>query len=203
MASDPLNARNRHSSWQVRSALALSLALAACQVPTGSPISAPASPDASAAAANDCPAIQLVSPQGNPVDLTGTWATGTVEGGNQVIYELRQQGECVWGRAYSAIAGQEPAELFDMVLVGTVQTDFTIDLDLLELSVAEPPDHAYPPFGRASATLGIGFEDADDSELTTLSITNLEARALGCDCGPGFLFQGNGPQVGPVLTLLP
>ena len=203
MPPDCLNQRGRHLWWHARGGFVLLLVLAACQLQTGSPTSEPtASGAASASAPAECLELDLRTPAGTRVDLTGTWTTGSVDAGGQVMYELHQQGECLWGRAFSAFASEEPAESFDIMLVGTVRSDFSIELDLLELGLGDP--FRFPSFGRASATLRIEFEA--DSDEPMLQITALRARAFSSIAGMpgGRLFPGSGsPEVGQVLTRSP
>lgn len=210
MASERLKMRrSRHASrgCLLAAALGVGLAVTGCQAQAPSPSPEPTSSSDGSAAAADCLEIHLLSPHGDPIDLTGTWTTGDVESGNQVVYQLHQDGECLWGRAYSAFAGQEPAAVFDIVLDGTIRADFSIELELLELSIGHPPGYsvqAYPPFGRASMTLGVAFESTDSDELVTLSITDLVARYVAdSDPGLAYLFAGNGPTTGQVLTRSP
>lgn len=200
MPPERLNQRDRQTSRHLHGAVVLLLGVAACQSTTISSTSEPtASGAASASAPAECLELDLRTPAGTRVDLTGTWTTGSVDAGSQVMYELHQQGECLWGRAFSAFGDQEPAESFDIILVGTIQSDFTVDLDLLELRLGNP--FGYPAFGRASATLGIEFEAADDEP--TLPITAIRARLPTAGAPGGMLFVGTGPQVGQVLTRSP
>jgi hypothetical protein len=152
-----------------------------------------------------CDPIELRSPRGASIDLSGTWTTGTEEAGNEIRYELRQSGECLWGRGFSAYRGEEPGESFDMVLVGTARSDFTAELDLLELHVKSTGGPAYQPFGHASLTLEIRFEGGATDERTVLEIAALRARPMrvGGDVIAGYLFGTGGPVVGAVLTRSP
>lgn len=199
MPPERLNQRGRHPSWHACGGLLLLMVLAACQLPTPSATSEPTASRRTSGAAVECPDIDLRTPAGARVDLTGTWTTGSVDAGSRVMYELHQEGECLWGRAYSAFGGQEPTESFDIILVGTVRSDLTVELDLLELGLGNP--FGYPAFGRASATLEIEFEAASDEP--TLPITDLRARFLAAGVPTDRLFIGTGPEVGQVLTRSP
>jgi hypothetical protein len=144
--------------------------------------------------------IDLRTPRGAPVDLNGTWTSGTAEVGNQIRYEIRQSGECLWGHGYSAFRGQEQGQSFEMMLYGSVHPDFTADIDLLELDVGNP--QFYQHFGRAGITLNVGFDDFEGQEAVTLEITDLRARAHegGAGFGGGSLFATGGPAIGDILT---
>lgn len=148
----------------------------------------------------ECVSIDLRTPRGGPIDLNGTWTSGTPEAGNQIHYEIRQSGVCLWGRGYSAYQGQEPGQSFEMMLYGTIHSDFTADVALLELSVGNP--QFYQHFGRAGITVNVGFDDINGGEAVTLEITDLRARAHegGAGFGGESLFATGGPAIGDVLT---
>lgn len=197
MAPDPLNVRRPRPFPRVVGRVLLLLVLTGCQVPaTGSP-SAPAASPAAPAEGAECASISLRTPRGAPIDLNGTWTSGTPEAGNQIRYQLRQSGECLWGRGYSAYQGQEPGQSFDMILFGTVHSDFTADVDVLELSVGNP--QFYPHFGRAALTFGIRFDDVGGEEGVALEIIAIHARRIEGP-GGGRFFPIGGPAVGQVLT---
>jgi hypothetical protein len=200
MPPERLNQRGRHLSWHVHGPLVLLLVLAGCQLPTGSPTSEPTASAGASAAAAECPSIDLRTPQGTRIDLTGAWSTGSAEAGDRVKYEIRQSGECLWGQAFSAYQGQEPGESFDMILVGTVRSDFTVEVELFELRVGDPV--YYRPFGRASATLAIRFEGAPGDEAVSLEIIAIHARVPAGGTG-GRLYGVGGPAVGQELTRSP
>ncbi len=197
-----LNLRGRNQFLHLGRFTLLCVALAGCQSPTPSPNSEPtASASLTAPAASECPAIDIRTPQGTRIDLTGTWTTGSPLAGDEVIYELRQDGECLWGRAYSAFGGQEPGEAFDILIVGIVRPDFTAEVDVLELRLGDP--FGYPSFNRASATLALRFESTADGESLVLELTELQARRLREGVPNTRLFFGTGPTVGDVLTRSP
>jgi hypothetical protein len=130
-----------------------------------------------------------------------TFGRGSALAGNQVLYELRQDGECLWGRAYSAYEGQDLGASFDILIVGIVRPDFTVEVELRELRVGDP--FGYPSFSRATAALDLRFESTADGESLVMQIADLRARGLCCGAPDGRLFFGSGPEVGQVLTRLP
>jgi hypothetical protein len=202
MPPERLNLRSRDQFPILGGLALLCVALAGCQSPIPSPTSEPtASAAPTAAAAAECPPIDIRTPQGTRIDLTGTWVTGSRLAGDEVFYEVRQSGECLWGRAYSAFEGQEPAELFDILIVGIVRSDFTAEVDLLELRLGNP--FGYPSFDRASATLALQFERTADGESLVLEIVDLRARRMVEGVPGGRLFIGTGPTEGDVLTRSP
>jgi len=90
------------------------LGLAACNL--GSPASSvgptltPSPPPA--AALLECGELNLLSPQGNRVDLTGTWTGGST------LFYVRQVGQCVWWIGLSNWPGQSPGEFFSNTFAG-------------------------------------------------------------------------------------
>ena len=209
MPPERLNQRCRQLSWHVHGGLVLLLVLAACQGPPPGRSSEPTASAAISPGRADCPYIDVRTPRGTRIDLAGTWTTGSAEAGNQIVYELRQEGECLWGRVYSAYRGQDPGQSFDVNLIGIVRPDFTAEVDVLEIHVAGAR-FQYASFGRASATFAIRFEDVGGEERISLEIVALQARAVGPGAlaiGPGALggrlFATGGPIVGAVLTRSP
>jgi hypothetical protein len=201
MPPQSLNRRGVRSICMGGLLLLVAVGLGSCQ--GSSPTSTPM-PNASAGASAspaECPTIDIRTPQGTRIDLTGTWTTGTPLAGNEVIYDLRQYGECLWGQAYSGFEGQEPGEAFDILIVGIVRPDFIAEVDLLELRLGDPIE--YPPFSRASATLSLQFESTADGESLVLEIIELRARRIVEGVPSGFLFLRTGPSVGDVLTRSP
>lgn len=88
------------------------------QAPTGSP----------GIATTDCPNIDLRSPSGDRVNLTGTWETER-EGTRAGIYFLHQVGECVWFAGsfpWPEDASQGPLGFVTVVFQGRVRSDFSI-----------------------------------------------------------------------------
>ena len=98
-------------------AAALAGAVAACSgSPSGSPSPSAASAGASPAGeatTETCAPIDLLTPSGEPVDLTGTW-----QGDDLALYQVRQLGECVW------LIGQNGT--YTYVFQGRLQGDFGV-----------------------------------------------------------------------------
>lgn len=94
---------------------------------SGAPTQAPtASPGI---ASIDCPNIDLRSPSGERIDLTGTWVTER-EGTRAGIYFLHQVGDCLWfagGLPWpSDLPEDETLGLQTVVFQGRVGSDFVI-----------------------------------------------------------------------------
>jgi hypothetical protein len=101
----------------------LGLVLLGCS--SGSPPpSGSTSPGASAAptlaAEAECRPIDLFSPAGDRVDLTGTWQ------GDVLVHHVRQVDDCVWWIAYSTWPGTDTGELGTLAFRGQVASDFTL-----------------------------------------------------------------------------
>lgn len=124
------------------------------------------------ATATDCPNIDLRSPQGERVDLTGTWGTER-EGTRGGIYFIRQIGSCVW------FAGAFPGPLetddlgplgfLTVVFHGEVTNDFTISGDWVDVRHLA----AGPPGPGGNMDLAIEFTDAGDVRLVYLGGTGV------------------------------
>jgi hypothetical protein len=107
--------------------------LTACSAsPSSSASSAPASgePSLSAAAAVECPPIELRATDGSLINLDGTWFQDAGPNAIAMQWWIRSQGECLWA---SGIADGYTEDEFlaraDTVQVirGRVRDDFTID----------------------------------------------------------------------------
>jgi hypothetical protein len=106
------------------------LALTACA--SGSPAasvpgSAPASAIGDQPSATVCRPIELETPSGQRLDLTGTW------GGGSTIHYIRQIGSCVWWEAVSNLPGAPLGSHWRNAFHGSVAPDFTVSGDWAEL----------------------------------------------------------------------
>jgi hypothetical protein len=90
------------------------LGLAACNLGSPAPSVGPTlTPDPSPAAASlNCAEPNLLSPQGNRVDLTGTWSSAST------LFYVRQSRECVWWIGLSNWPGQQPGDFFSHTFAG-------------------------------------------------------------------------------------
>jgi hypothetical protein len=75
----------------------------------------------------DCEAIDLRTPSGTRIDLTGTW-----RGGQTVVY-VRQEAGCVWWMALSDWPGEALGSQNMLVFRGNVYPDFTLRGDWMNL----------------------------------------------------------------------
>jgi hypothetical protein len=144
--------------------LALLLVLAACtngSTPNPSASTGPvASNPASAVAA--CAPLDLRSPSGARVDLTGTWR------GGQNVHYVRQEGGCVWWISLSDFPGQEVGAQVMAMFRGELSSDFTLRGEWM--SVVRPPFISDPRHGIV--VFEIEFETGAGSETVILRGTS-------------------------------
>jgi hypothetical protein len=108
--------------------IVLLLSLVACATP-GAPTDIPApSRSAPGIGAQNCATIDLRSPSGNEIDLTGTWMTEK-EGVRGGLYHFQQSGECIWfaGAIDPGVeVGDIALDLPVVVFAGRMGTDLTV-----------------------------------------------------------------------------
>lgn len=116
--------------WPARLALVLLLGMiAACATPTASVFPTPSAPSAPSPveARSDCiSSTGLLDPDGERVDLTGTWR----EPSGGPVYYLYQDGDCVWYvGGFTPSDGEQiwgPLGLFTVVFEGQLTSDFAL-----------------------------------------------------------------------------
>ena len=74
-----------------------------------------------------CGPIELETPSGERLDLSGTW------GGGSTIHYIREIGTCVWWEAVSNLPGAPLGSHWRNVFHGSVAPDFTLSGDWAEL----------------------------------------------------------------------
>jgi hypothetical protein len=101
---------------------AVLLLLAACSSGSAAPSAdMGATPDSSTAiGSEECRPIDLRSPQGVRVDLTGTWSSDAFD------HHVRQIGDCVWWIGYSIWPGTQPGELATLAFFGHLDANLTL-----------------------------------------------------------------------------
>ena len=138
-------------------------AVTACvAVPTASPSTAQPSASAPAQAGlpPGCENIDLRSPAGDRVDLTGAWAgSGILAGESEAATWLQQVGDCVYGSVVGS--GMLGAPLAGTItnLSGRVGPDFEIDFEVVIVSQPQ-----VVPFGTYS-TMVVRIEWDDDGRI--------------------------------------
>lgn len=156
--------RTTHPPPTLPAWLAILLVLAACTggstpIPSASPGPAASTPVAAGAA---CAPIDLRSPSGARVDLTGTW-----RGGQNVVY-VRQVGGCVWWISLSDFPGQELGAQVMVMFRGDLSSDFTLQGEWM--SVVRPPGISDPRHGIV--VFEVEFETGAGSETVVLHGTS-------------------------------
>lgn len=160
-----------HLRWLALGTI-LTFMLAGCAF--SSPSSSPeSSVEASVLAAptSACPHIALLSPAGNPVNLSGTW-TGEFP---TTLYYVVQRGTCVWlagGFATSETSDgfvYEGLGLFTLVFAGRISADFTIEGTW---SIVRGGPGYIEPVGGESMTLEITFVGSGDDEAVELTLVS-------------------------------
>lgn len=90
-------------------------------------------PQPSGAAA--CPPVQVSGPDGQPLDLTGTWS-----GNDGGLYYIKQVDSCVWWSGLSNFIdqGQYPGEEWVMVFRGSIDSAGVINGDFVDVKSTNP-----------------------------------------------------------------
>jgi hypothetical protein len=151
----------------------LAVVLAGCTsgaapTPTAAPL-----PTSSYAAPSACPAIDLRSPSGEPIDLSGTWR-GSNEGPNWYVF---QTGTCVWiaGSFYAPDVSPTggPLGYTTVVFDGQLGSDFIITGRWAEARRAR----SNPGTNRwGSVTFEVGFGESGEAELRVVAFTSIGHR---------------------------
>ncbi len=80
-----------------------------------------------------CPPVQRSGPDGQPVDLSGTWS-----GNDAGLYYIKQIGNCVWWSGLSSFEGQYPGQEWVMAFRGTMNDDGVINGDFVDVKSTNP-----------------------------------------------------------------
>lgn len=131
--------------------LALILAAACAAPPSSPPELATGSVSPDSVEDDACNSIELRTPSGSRVDLTGSWRA--VES----VHYVRQVGGCVWWVALSDVAGQELGGSGVLIFHGGLRPDFTLRGEWMY--VLRPPFSNAPPRGTATFIIDVSFVD--------------------------------------------
>jgi hypothetical protein len=112
--------------------------------------------------ADTCRPIDIRSPTGERIDLTGTWEGGVF------IHHVRQIGDCVWWIGYGRWPGTEPGELATLTFFGRLATDFTVAGVFATIVRPDSPAYYFPGPSSGSVAFDIGF-DSETGAATTLT----------------------------------
>lgn len=133
----------------------------------------------------ECEELTLLTPQGNRIDLTGTWT------GRGALHYVRQLGSCVWWIALSDIPGQPAGSAHSITFHGRLRPDFTLVGEWA--FVVRPTLPGTPPSAMELITLTIEVDDAGGEEAIIL-----RGPGFGGTFGPGFYDQITLTRVGPL-----
>ena len=130
-------------------------------------------------AQSDCVPIDLLDPDGNRIDLTGTWR----EPSGGPVYYLYQDGDCVWYvGGFTPTDGEQiwgPLGLFTVVFQGRLTSDFALGGRMAVVRTAGNSNIG-PEWRDKTWTLE--FEptaEGHDLVLTRRSLNPVRSRRLG------------------------
>lgn len=148
-----------------RMAVALASALMVGACASSPPPSAGQSPTG-LANGTACVPLELRSPSGQQVDLTGTWV-----GASDVIV-ARQWASCIWWEYWSNLPDEPPGSAWRAAFFGTVRADFTIDLRYGDIYTFSGPN-GWIPRGDGVSTGEIEFGASGDVDDIILRLHGL------------------------------
>lgn len=150
------------------------LAVLATACGTGSPSSSLVPGASAQPAGRDCSSVNIVTPSGADVQLTGTWRAD-----DQGRYEIFQRESCVnWlGMSQDRGADSSAGDDWTNVFIGTIRPDFTIVGDWGDV----PFNPALPSnfLGNGSLVLKIDFDETGDVDRPVLRRTAESSGGFG------------------------
>ena len=116
--------------------------------------------------------MQLVAPNAEAVDLTGTWEGGAF------LHHVRQVGDCVWWIGYAQWPGTEPGELATLTFFGWLKPDFSVagQFATIVRPSASGPYYPGPPDGPVVFLIGFDPDSGSVAELTRVGAGQTEAE---------------------------
>ena len=138
----------------------LVIAVIGCVPATSAPSSGASGsqpPSGSAAPATSvCQDIDLQLPNGDPLDLTGTWL-----GNDGSYWPFTQLNDCVWATATDQYGFPDGSSAFwQIYLRGTLLSDFTIPIEYAYSPFAGSDDGGASHYGHAVLTIEFGADGA-------------------------------------------
>lgn len=138
----------------VRLGLALIAVAAGCTSPPSAPSSSfPTADPSTGSATLDCAALELRTPQGHRLDLTGTWE------GSDTIHYIRQLGDCVWWIALSNWPDQVPGAFYSITFSGHLNADFSVTGEWAVIVIPRSTGESPPTEGIVRFTVDITEEN--------------------------------------------
>ena len=158
--------------------------VAACTPSPALPTSAPPTESPAAEAGNlppGCEPINLRSPAGEAVDLTGVWIQDEEEGRQPARWWIRALGDCIWGTGTYDVYTEDVHADSVQVLQGRVGNDFVIEGTIVLLG---PHLSFATPEYFSEVRLLIEFDQASEITLREDRIPGVE----GPRCPDPFLY---------------
>ena len=126
-----------------------------------------AAPQPSGDPAN-CPAVQVSGPDGQPLDLSGTWS-----GNDGGLYYIKELGTCIWWSGLSNFTdqGQYPGQEWVMVFDGTINADGVIVGDFVDVKSSNP--------GTGTMTIEARIDQVNGQGVVNLYRTAATGHAIG------------------------
>lgn len=126
------------------------------------PVDVQPSASSTGAGTAECPEIDLRSPTGDRIDLSGTWEEHISDDQAPRMWWIRQIGTCVWAATMSPDFPESAIQGYDLqVLSGVVDSSFVIRAEITEVAPMRQPwyeDTIWPM--TASVRFLIDFDDA-------------------------------------------
>lgn len=108
----------------------LVVGLSACGTSEPSADSTGGEPTPSAATASLCRTLDLRTPSGIRLDLTGTWRADIVTRPGaisaHIVRYVRQFGDCIWWQEMDAEPGRPAGEIYRRLFFGSLEPNFTV-----------------------------------------------------------------------------
>jgi hypothetical protein len=132
-----------------------------------------------------CELIDLRSPSGEQIDLTGTWEQRVSDDEPARMWWVRQSGTCVWAVTMSPEFPETPIQGYDLqALRGDVDSSFVIRAEMAEVAHMDEFELAAWPTWTTVSLL-IEFDDAGQAVLREDRVAGVEGplcpdRVLHC-----------------------
>ena len=163
MTSQPSASWAKPDARRVVAALLVAL-VAACSASAGTTTGEPSAASSAAGLADPaCKPIDLRTPSGQRIDLTGTWE------GYEALHFVRQYGDCVWWEEFTAVPDDEPlGYIYRSLFFGRLRTDFTLVGQWADIYTGILPNGAPVIPSNGEATWEIIIQSEGTTEVITL-----------------------------------
>lgn len=119
-------------------------------------------------AAEACPPVQVLAPDGSQVDLTGEWS-----GNDSGLYYIKQIDSCVWWSGVSNFVdqGQYPGQEWIMTFKGHVNSEGVLAGDFVDVKGSNP--------GAGTMTIELRPEQVNGVQVINLYRTAASGHQIG------------------------